>query len=176
MDFTRQASDGAKAASGPWEIFEAVSVPHFTVARTLFEEYAKQLGVDLCFQDFASELENLPGMYGPPSGCLLLVMNDETAAGCGALRKLGDGVCEMKRLYVRGACRGGGLGRRIAERLVGRARALGYAAMRLDTLDDMVPALQLYASLGFRPIPAYYDNPLANSVYMELSLQGASDV
>jgi ribosomal protein S18 acetylase RimI-like enzyme len=126
--------------------------------------------VDLCFQDFATELKQLPVMYGKPTGCLLVVMQGARPVGCGALRKLSDGVCEMKRLYIRSEARKLSLGRRVAERLVERAAALGYAAMRLDTLAQMAAAQNLYRSLGFREIAAYYDNPLSNSVYMELSL------
>jgi putative acetyltransferase len=151
-------------------LVEADSPRHFDMSRILFQEYAVQLGVDLCFQDFASELNQLTAMYGPPSGCLLLVMSGATAVGCGALRSLADGVCEMKRLYVRSEHRGACLGRRVAERLVEKARTLGYEKMRLDTLAEMIPARNLYRSLGFREIAAYYDNPLSNAVYMELAL------
>jgi putative acetyltransferase len=148
--------------------------PHqFETASLLFQEYAAQLGIDLCFQDFAAELKALPMMYGPPSGCLVLAMNGATPVGCGALRRLSDGVCEMKRLYIRRAARGAGLGRRLAERLVDEARILGYETMRLDTLVDMRPAQNLYRSLGFREIKAYYANPLSNSLYLELALTRA---
>jgi putative acetyltransferase len=151
-------------------LVEGSAPHHYEMAGVLFREYAAQLGVDLCFQDFASELNQLPVMYGTPTGCLLLAMEGDRPVGCGALRKLSDGVCEMKRLYIRGEARKLSLGRRIAERLVERAAALGYEAMRLDTLVHMTAAQNLYRSLGFREIAAYYSNPLANSVYMELSL------
>jgi putative acetyltransferase len=151
-------------------LVEGSAPHHYEMAGVLFREYADQLGVDLCFQDFASELNQLPVMYGTPTGCLLLVMQGDRPVGCGALRKLSDSVCEMKRLYIRGAARKLSLGRRVAERLVERAAALGYEAMRLDTLVHMAAAQNLYRSLGFREIAAYYSNPLANSVYMELSL------
>lgn len=166
----RRSRDEAVAAVATWDMVEASNGRHFDIARALFQEYASGLGVDLCFQNFVAELDDLPRMYGPPMGCLLLGMDGETPAGCAGLRQLSARVCEMKRLYVRRECRGGGRGRRLAERLVGKARALGYATMRLDTLDDMLPALQLYGSLGFKRIPAYYDNPLLNSIYMELTL------
>jgi ribosomal protein S18 acetylase RimI-like enzyme len=113
-------------------------------------------------------------MYGPPSGRLVLVMNGTTPVGCGALRWLSAGVCEMKRLYIRSDARGASLGRRVAEHLVESARTLGYEKMRLDTLSDMAPAQSLYRSLGFREIAPYYSNPLSNSVYMELSLMPAA--
>jgi len=162
--------EGAKLKDHEYVLVEG-SAPHdYAMAGVLFREYAAQLGVDLCFQDFASELKQLPVMYGAPTGCLLLVMQGGRPVGCGALRKLADGVCEMKRLYIRSEARGTSLGRRVAERLVEKAAALGYATMRLDTLAQMAPAQRLYRSLGFREIAAYYSNPLANSVYMELSL------
>ena len=153
-----------------YALIEGSAPHHYETAGALFREYAAELGVDLCFQGFESELQQLPVMYGMPSGCLLLVMNGTRPVGCGALRKLSDGVCEMKRLYIRDEARGAGLGRRVAERLVQKAADLGYGAMRLDTLADMAAARSLYQSLGFRDIAAYYSNPLSNSIYMELAL------
>jgi putative acetyltransferase len=162
--------DDEKMVGPEYALIEGSAPHHYEIAGALFREYAAQLGVDLCFQDFASELKQLPIMYGAPAGCLILVMRGTRPLGCGAFRKLSDGVCEMKRLYIRSEARKLRLGRRIAERLVQKAAALGYAAMRLDTLAQMAPAQTLYRSLGFREIAAYYDNPLSNSVYMELSL------
>ena len=162
--------DDAKLNDREYMLVEGSAPHHYEMAGVLIREYAAQLGVDLCFQDFASELNQLQVMYGTPTGCLLLVLQGDRAVGCGALRKLSDGVCEMKRLYIRGGARGANLGRRVAERLVERAAALGYGTMRLDTLAHMAAAQSLYRSLGFREIAAYYSNPLANSVYMELSL------
>ena len=166
--------DDGKLTNSEYVLIEGSAPHHYEMAGTLFREYAAQLGVDLCFQDFASELNQLPVMYGTPTGCLLLVLNGDRAVGCGALRKLSDGVCEMKRLYIRSEARKLNLGRRVAERLVERAAALGYEAMRLDTLEQMAAAQKLYRSLGFCEIPAYYGNPLANSVYMELSFRAKS--
>ena len=149
----------------------ATTAADWETARTLFREYAAELGVSLCFQGFEEELATLPGRYAEPRGCLLLA---EPAAGevvgCGALRPLADGVCEMKRLYVRPAARESGLGRQIATALLEAARARGYRTMRLDTLDHMTPANGLYRALGFREISAYYDNPLPGVVYYELAL------
>ena len=141
------------------------------MVRGLFREYAGGLGVDLCFQDFDRELAGLPGDYGPPAGRLLLASDAEQAVGCGALRKLDDGACEMKRLYVRKSARGTGLGRRMAEALIGEARLIGYDRMRLDTLPSMGEAITLYRSLGFVSIAPYRKNPVPGALFLELALR-----
>jgi GNAT superfamily N-acetyltransferase len=119
-------------------IVEAHSDLHLACVRKLFLEYAESLGFDLSFQDFERELEELPGEYGEPSGCVLVAIKDQEAAGCAALRDLGNSVAEMKRLYVGQPFRGSGLGRLLALRIIEEARKRGYACMRLDTvpLDD----------------------------------------
>lgn len=138
--------------------------------RALFREYADWLGIDLAFQDFDAELAGLPGDYAPPAGRLLLGEVDGRAAGCVGLRPLEHGVGEVKRLYLRPAFQGRGLGRRLAETLVAESRTIGYRALRLDTLARLTAANTLYASLGFRPIPPYYRNPNDGVLYYELDL------
>jgi GNAT superfamily N-acetyltransferase len=140
------------------------------IIRQLFQEYAAALPVDLGFQGFSRELDELPGDYALPAGRLLLGMDGSRPAGCVALRPLDPGVCEMKRLFVRRDARGAGWGRRLAERVVAEARAAGYGRMRLDTLAGMAEAQELYRSIGFRPIPPYRHNPVAGTVFLELDL------
>lgn len=142
--------------------------------RTLFREYAQALGVDLCFQNFGRELALLPGDYAPPRGALLLAEVEGEAAGCCALRPLDSSdypnAGEMKRLYVRRAFRGFGLGRELAEATLDLARQAGYGCVLLDTLDDMESARALYAGLGFEEIPPYYHNPIAGSHYLKVDI------
>jgi putative acetyltransferase len=153
------------------KIIRAISSEHIAEARRLFREYANFLNVDLCFQDFESELAHLPGAYSPPTGVLLLAVDKSTTLGCVALREAGDGTCEMKRLYVRPQARGHGIGRALAIEVINEAVGLGYITMRLDTFDWLVEAIHLYESLGFSRIPAYYSNPLSGVVYWELDLK-----
>ena len=152
------------------KICQAATPEQIALARSLFEEYAAWLGIDLSFQGFATELAGLPGLYVPPRGALLLALAGSEAAGCVALRPLAGGVCEMKRLFVRSEFRGQGLGRRLGERIVAEARAIGYRMMRLDTLPSMHAAIRLYERLGFVRCAAYYQTPLPDTVFMELQL------
>jgi len=139
--------------------------------RCMFREYAKLLSVDLSFQGFEAELRELPGKYAPPGGALLVAYHEGAGAGCVALRDLGHRVCEMKRLFVRPWFRGLCLGKELAEGIITSARELGYSTMRLDTLDRLTEAMRLYDRMGFRRIPAYYENPLPGVVYWELDLR-----
>jgi putative acetyltransferase len=141
--------------------------PRVETVRELFVEYHKELGIDLCFQSFDEELASLPGKYAPPSGLLLLVVEDGRPVGCGALRDLGEGICELKRIYVRPEARRRGLARMISEKLIEFGRAAGYKVARLDTLMRLKGAVPLYEQLGFTEIPAYNFNPEPDIVYME---------
>lgn len=142
--------------------------------RQLFTEYASQLDVDLGFQGFEEELNQLPGEYGEPHGSLLLALVDGEYAGCCALRPLHDAdygnAAEMKRLFVRKAFRGFGLGRQLAEAILEAARRLDYTCVLLDTLSDMEAARALYEELGFEEIPPYYHNPIAGAHYLKVDL------
>ncbi|HEY4839412.1 MAG TPA: GNAT family N-acetyltransferase [Candidatus Acidoferrales bacterium] len=156
-------------------IEQASSEDQIAQARELFLEYAKALTVDLHFQNFGRELQELPGKYAPPAGLLLLTYYNnkgtrELLAGCGALRPLSDEICEMKRLYVRPEFRGHGLGRALTLALISAAREIGYRALRLDTLPEMREAHKLYEELGFREIAPYCANPVEGVRYLELDL------
>jgi len=161
----------ASSAVRSVSIFQAESPAQIAQARELFLEYAQSLGFSLCFQNFDKELAGLPGDYTPPDGRLLLVECEGQLAGCVALHKLGPGVCEMKRLYLRPQFRGKGLGRVLAERIIAEARQIGYQHMRLDTVEPvMKDAVAMYRRLGFKQIAPYCANPIAGALYMELEL------
>lgn len=152
------------------DIREAEGLLAITRVQELFVEYAAWLNVDLCFQDFETELASLPGAYARPDGRLLLATRDGQAAGCIALRRFDESTGEVKRLWVRPAFRAHGLGRRLASQVIAAARESGYRRLVLDTLAPMSEAIALYRSLGFAEIAPYYHNPLAGAVYMAMEL------
>ena len=153
------------------ELLQARTPEDIADVRRLFRAYADWLEVDLCFQGFERELAELPGCYAPPAGRLLIARVGGEVVGCVGLRRLETGVWEMKRLWVEPGFAGYGVGRALAEAIVAAARQIGYRRMRLDTIPARMPAAQhLYAALGFLEIPAYYDNPLAGVVMLELEL------
>jgi putative acetyltransferase len=153
------------------EILTAETPDRLAEARQLFLEYADSLGFDLGFQGFDEELAGLPGDYAPPRGRLLLAVHDGRTAGCVALRDLGQGICEMKRLYVRPGFRGLRVGYALAMAVIAEARGIGYDRMRLDTVPAMERARALYVSLGFREIPPYRFNPIPGTAFLELDLR-----
>lgn len=137
----------------------------------LFAGYAASLPVDLGYQDFAAELAGLPGKYAAPEGALLLARDaGGRAIGCAGLRPLGNGICEMKRLFLLPEARGLGLGRALAQAIVATARERGYRTIRLDTLPSMASAIALYEELGFHRIEPYYAPTPPGTVFMEFRL------
>lgn len=152
------------------EIVQAETPERIAEARQLFVEYAGSLGFDLGFQGFGQELAGLPGDYAVPRGRLLLAIHESRTAGCVALRDLDEGICEMKRLYVRPGFRGLRIGHTLILAVIAEARAIGYSRMRLDTVPAMESARALYASLGFREIPPYRFNPIPGTAFLELDL------
>lgn len=152
------------------EIYPARFPEQLEVVRAIFREYAESLGIDLSFQNFESELADLPGKFAAPRGRVLLARNDEDVVGCVAMRPLDELTCEMKRLYIRPSGRGQRAGRQLATLICRIAQEAGYTHIRLDTLPDMQAAQQLYTSLGFKPIPAYVFNPIAGTLFMERDL------
>jgi ribosomal protein S18 acetylase RimI-like enzyme len=156
------------------EILDADGTEHIEVVRTLFREYAESLGFDLSFQDFDGELARFSGEYARPSGRLLLARMDNDVTGCVGVHQLAPGICELKRLYVRPAFRGYGVGRLLIDAAIREATNARYRAMRLDSIEPlMAPAIRLYRTLGFREIPPYRLNPIPGAVYMELMLRDA---
>jgi putative acetyltransferase len=136
--------------------------------RTLFGEYSRLVAEALCFQNFDQELEALPGLYAPPGGALLIARDGDRAAGCVALRRLDEGTGEMKRMYVRDAYRGTGLGRRLAVAVIEEARKRQLSRVVLDTLPKLAPAIALYRDLGFRETGPYLASPTPGAICFEL--------
>jgi GNAT superfamily N-acetyltransferase len=159
-------------SSASFQIVPVRSPEDLKATMALFDAYAASLGINLSYQNFVAEMAAMPGKYAPPKGELLLARDGGGAAiGCVGLRPLPeDGVCEMKRLYVAPEGRGLGLGRALAEAIVGEARRIGYREMQLDTLPSLTTALALYERMGFVPIPAYYDTPIAGTLFFSLRL------
>jgi putative acetyltransferase len=142
----------------------------YAVAKVLFLEYARDIDLDLSFQDFDQEMAGLTVQYGPSQGGILLLAIEARPAGCVAVRRFENDIAELKRMYVRPAYRGQGFGRRLGEEAIALARRLGYRAIRLDTLPKMGAAIALYQSFGFVEIEPYRFNPVPGAKYFELQL------
>ena len=153
-----------------FEIRRARDATDLRACAELFREYEQSLPISLDYQDFGSELSQLPGKYSPPGGRLLLARNDGLAAGCIALRRHSASDAEIKRLYVRPQFRGSGLGRKLVLAILEVARNSGYAAVKLDTLRSMDDAARLYRALGFSEIVAYYEPTPPGTRFFNLEL------
>lgn len=152
------------------EFIQAQTTEEIEEASKLFREYAASLGCSPCLQNIEQELGHLPGEYGPPTGRLLLAVHDKAFAGCVAIRKIGAGLCEMRRMYVRPAFRGKKVGRGLARAILAEAKFAGCGRIRLYALPSMQEAIALYRSLGFRDIPPYGEHIIDDALYMELTL------
>lgn len=155
----------------PIRLVQPLSEGDWREARQLVKEYAESLNLDLSFQDFAREMEDLTNEYAAPAGAFLLARKGDACIGCVGVRRFSDGAGEVKRLYVVPAARGKGVGRLLAEGIVAAAKELGYARLLLDTLPSMKEAQAVYVSLGFRPIAPYRFNPVPGAAYLELMLR-----
>lgn len=156
------------------EITHAMTMDDLMTVRTMLSEYQAQLGVDLAYQDFETEVRDLPGAYAAPCGRLLLATHEGQPVGMVAFRDAGGGRAEMKRLFVRPRGRGLGVGRALVARLLLEARDAGYREIVLDTLPSMQSAQRLYEHFGFADIPAYRTSPVPGTRYLALAL-GAPD-
>jgi len=152
------------------DIVEAASAEQLAIVGDLLVEYARSLNVSLCFENLDKEVAGLPGPYARPSGRLLLAAEAGRIAGCGALKRVDDNVCEMKRLFLRPEFRGKGAGKAMTLRLLDEARSIGYKELRLDTLPSMKEAIALYRSLGFKEISPFRDLPAPGTLFMTISL------
>ena len=151
-------------------IVTATLPAHYAHARRLFEDYQRWLGIDLSFQNFTKELDQISTIYGPPSGTLLLIKADDRYVGCVGLRLLEGNLAEMKRMYLEEAFRGRGVGRALTKECISAARGLGYSAIRLDTIPRLNIALTIYRELGFVEITPYRYNPDPGAIFLELKL------
>ena len=141
------------------------------IAKALFKEYAESLEINLDFQDFEREFKELPGEYNPPSGRLILAYDNSKPAGCVALKKLNNEICEMKRLFVKPEYRKKEIGKILTKKIIAEALGIGYSKMRLDTISSMKAAIHIYRSFGFYEIEPYYNNPVKEAIYFELELR-----
>lgn len=154
-----------------YEILEVNTPELINEITHLFRDYEKWLNVSLCFQGFEEEVNTLPGKYAPPDGRLYIVKYNDRFSGCIALRKIEDGICEMKRLYLKEELRGKGIGNLLVTRIIQDAKDIGYKTMRLDTIKEKMPkAVEIYTKHGFVETDPYYHNPNPHTLFMELDL------
>ena len=164
---------GPFGKAGPFRIAQADTADDVAAAIGLIRAYAASLPIDLAYQNFEAEMAAMPGDYAPPRGAMLLARDrHDGATGCVGLRPLGGEDCEMKRLYIRPAARGSGLGRLLVEGVIAAAERIGYGSMWLDTLPSMTGAIVLYRRFGFEPVAPYYETPVAGTLFMRRALRG----
>ena len=142
----------------------------YAAASALFKEYAEWLNIDLSFQNFDEELLQLKEMYSEPTGAIFLLQQAEEFIGCVAIRKKENDIAELKRMYIQPTVRKAGGGTLLLEKALSAAKNLGYKLIRLDTLTNMTPAINLYKKHGFYEIAPYYFNPEKNAVFFEKEL------
>jgi ribosomal protein S18 acetylase RimI-like enzyme len=149
---------------------QAISKEDFELAKKLMKAYATDIGVDLTFQDFESELEMVSTLYANPEGAFIIAYHNNNPVGCFGIKKIDGEICELKRMYLSEAVRGLGFGKKLLREAIQIAAKLNYKKMRLDTLPSMNSAIHLYQNLGFKEIHPYRFNPIAGSKFMELKL------
>ena len=142
----------------------------YAAASALFKEYADWLNINLSFQNFEEELLQLKEMYSEPNGAIFLLQEEVAFVGCVAIRKKEEGIAELKRMYIKPTTRKTGGGTMLLEKALAAAKLLNYDLIRLDTLANMIPAINLYKKHGFYEIAAYYFNPEDNAVFFERKL------
>ena len=149
----------------------ANSIEEYKHAADLFKQYAAWLNVDLSFQNFEAELMELKTMYSAPSGGIILCRTADEFVACVAIRKINNDTAELKRMYVQPAYQGQGIAKKLLEKAIELAKVANYTCIRLDTLNYMLPAINLYKKKGFVEISAYYHNPNASAIYFELVIK-----
>jgi putative acetyltransferase len=165
-DVSNDDAGGMRPGTAAVQISQVSNTEDVAIVRSLMREYQQALGVDLCFQNFETELASLPGSYAPPTGRLLLAMHEGMPVGCVALQAVTRERCEMKRLYIRPVARGHGIGRALVQKILDEARSMSYIDVVLDTLPSMTEAQRMYERFGFHEIDAYRPNPIAGTRYL----------
>lgn len=143
----------------------------FDLVRELFLEYFSLYREYLGNQDLKKELQDIPGKYAFPNGCLILAIDmNNLAVGCVGIKKFDDTACEMGRLYVKPKYRKRCIGYMLVEMFIKEAVKIGYKRLLLDTVPELKSAIKLYKQFGFKEISPYYNSPIKNPIYMELSV------